>query len=74
MIFNSLVLMSAPLIYRLLFPDQPELVDEMIQLSGVNPNQRAQQLNLVQFEKLCLAYKALVTSSSSQEHTHQIMS
>ena len=62
-------------ICRLLFPDQPQLVDEMIQSSGVNPNHRAQQLDLVQFEKLCLAYKALVTSPpSSQEHTHQIMS
>ena len=74
---DSQVLMSnvTSFIFRLLFPDQPQLVDEMIQLSGVNPNHRAQQLNLVQFEKLCLAYKTLVTSpSSSQEHTHQIMS
>ena len=62
-------------IYRVLFPRHPQMVHEMIRLSGVNPNLRAQQLSLIQFEHLCSAYKAVTTSSQQQQQEHtEIMS
>ena len=43
------------------------MVHEMIRLSGVNPNLRAQQLDLIQFEQLSSAYKAVMTSLEQQK-------
>ena len=46
-------------LYSLLFPDQPELVPELFQHSGVDDTLRAQQLTLEDFESLCNTYETL---------------
>lgn len=52
-------------LFRLLFPNDPELVSELFRLSEVDDTLRAQQLSLEQFEQLCNAFIKLVANSSS---------
>jgi len=57
---------------RLLFPDNPQSADVMLQSSGVDPSLRAQQLQLEHIEKLCMAYEEVIkTLPSQQTHTSQ---
>ena len=44
---------------RLLFPDNPELVPELFELSGVADTLRPQQLSLTDCELLCNAFVTL---------------
>lgn len=47
-------------LYRLLFPNSPELVEELINSSGVDDSLRAQQLSIEDYESLCHAYNSIV--------------
>lgn len=51
-------------IYRLLFPDSPDLVSDLFSISGVDDTLRPQQLTLTEFEKLCTAYSTLTTTTT----------
>ena len=47
-------------LYRLLFPNSPELVEELINSSGVDDSLRAQQLSIEDYQSLCHAYDSIV--------------
>ena len=47
-------------LYRLLFPNSPELVEELINSSGVDDSLRAQQLSIEDYQSLCNTYDSIV--------------
>ncbi|KXJ24347.1 Dimethyladenosine transferase 1, mitochondrial [Exaiptasia diaphana] len=47
---------------RRLFPDREHLVDDLLRLADVNAEQRAHEMTMEDFDKLCSAYLELATT------------
>jgi dimethyladenosine transferase 1 len=49
---------------KLLFPDEPDLADKMLDISGVDRTLRPQQLTLQDYQSLCNAYTTITNTNN----------